>query len=463
LTGSIPRIVVAGTQSGVGKTSITLALVAAFRRRGLRVQTFKVGPDFLDPSYLTIASGRPCYTLDGWMTDPAYILRLFERTTRDADLAVVEGVMGLFDGADPATSEGSTAEIGRLLQAPVLLVVNAHGMARSIAALVKGYGEFDPQLRVAGVLANHSGSARHREWISASLASAALPPLLGAIPRGVFPNLPSRHLGLVTADQHNLSAAILDELAAVMDRQVHLEQILDEARKTPPLSFPDPSSETRPSSAAVPIGVARDQAFHFYYQDNLDELTHQGGLLVPFSPLADAHLPSGLKALYFGGGYPEEEARALSENHSLLEDVRRFAASGRPVYAECGGLMYLTRGIETREGKKYPLVGLLPAWTRMLDRLKTLGYVEVHLTRDTLLGTAGNTLRGHEFHYSELLEDPIRDGQWASAYELKRRGSSAGELEGFQHRQVLASYVHLHWASRPAAVAAFINHCGAAL
>ena len=228
MTCSISRIVVAGTQSGVGKTSLALALVAALRKRGLRVQTFKVGPDFLDPSYLTIASGRPCYTLDGWMTDQAYLLRLFERTTRDADLAVVEGVMGLFDGADPATSEGSTAEIALRLQAPVLLVANVHGMARSIAALVKGYAEFDPRLRVAGVLANQSGTERHREWISASLASAFLPPLLGAIPRGAFPNLPSRHLGLVTADRHNLSENILDELAAVVERQTHLEQILDD-------------------------------------------------------------------------------------------------------------------------------------------------------------------------------------------------------------------------------------------
>jgi cobyrinic acid a,c-diamide synthase len=463
LTGSVPRIVVAGTQSGVGKTSFTLALVAAFRKRGLRVQTFKVGPDFLDPSYLTLASGRPCYNLDGWMTDQAYLLRLFERTTRDTDLAVVEGVMGLFDGADPDTSEGSTAEIARWLQAPVLLVANVHGMARSIAALVKGYAEFDPGLRVAGVVANQSGTDRHREWISASLASASLPPLLGAVPRGAFPNLPSRHLGLVTADRHNLSGNILDELAAVVDRQTNLEQILDAARKAPCLSFPAPPPEIPPPSEAVPIGVARDQAFHFYYQDNLDELARQGAVLVPCSPLADDHLPSGLKALYFGGGYPEEQATALSANRPFLEDVRRFAESGRPIYAECGGLMYLSRGIETRDGKKCTLAGLLPAWTRMLDRLKTLGYVEVRLTRDSLLGGKGAVLRGHEFHYSELLEDPTRDGNWASAYNLTRRRSKTGEQEGYQHRQTLASYVHLHWASRPEAARAIIHHCGAAL
>jgi cobyrinic acid a,c-diamide synthase len=345
----------------------------------------------------------------------------------------------------------------------VLLVVNAHGMARSIAALVKGYREFDPKLRVAGVLANYSGGDRHRQWISDSLASASLPPLLGAIPRGAFPNLPSRHLGLVTADRHNLSAAILNELAAVMVAQVHLENVLKEAQEAPPVFLTTPVEEAPPETRPVRVGVARDQAFHFYYPDNLDELTSQGGVLVPFSPLADDRLPSDINALYFGGGYPEEQAQALSANRPFLEAVRRFAESGRPVYAECGGLMYLTQGIETRERKKYPLVGLLPAWTRMLDRLKTLGYVEARLIRDTLWGGKGGLLRGHEFHYSELQQDPTRDGRWAAAYHLKRRRSEDGEPEGFQDRETLASYVHLHWASRPEAVRAFIHHCGAAL
>ncbi|MCX8117557.1 MAG: cobyrinate a,c-diamide synthase, partial [Desulfobacterota bacterium] len=219
---SVARIVIAGLQSGAGKTSVALALVSSFRRRGLRVQTFKVGPDFLDPTYLSLASGRPCYNLDGWMTSKEYVLRLFSRTTGDADLAVIEGVMGLFDGADPETLEGSTAEIARWLDAPVLLVVNVHGMARSLAALVKGCVEFDNVLRIAGVIGNQGGSESHKMWLSRSLEGASLPPLLGAIPRGALPLLPSRHLGLVTASSDTLTPAMLDEMSDLFDRSVSL-------------------------------------------------------------------------------------------------------------------------------------------------------------------------------------------------------------------------------------------------
>jgi cobyrinic acid a,c-diamide synthase len=216
----VPRIVIAGTQSGAGKTSLALALIASLKRRGLQVQTFKVGPDFLDPSYLTVTSGRPCYNLDGWMTKREYILELFHRTTKDADMAVIEGVMGLFDGSDPATSEGSTAEMARWLDAPVLLVVNVHGMARSLAAIVKGCVEFERNLRIVGIIANHSGSDHHKDWLAQSLESASLQPLLGAIPRGTLPTLPSRHLGLITADPQNLPPRIVEELADVLEKHV---------------------------------------------------------------------------------------------------------------------------------------------------------------------------------------------------------------------------------------------------
>jgi cobyrinic acid a,c-diamide synthase len=458
----LPRVVVAGTQSGVGKTSVSLALVAALKRRGLKVQTFKVGPDFLDPSHLTRASGRPCYNLDGWMTDRSYVRQLFNRATRDADLAVVEGAMGLFDGADPASNEGSTAEIARWLEAPVLLVVNAHGLARSIAALVKGYAEFDPRIRMAGVIANRSGTDRHRQWLAASLEAADGPPLLGAIPRGAFPSLPSRHLGLVTADAQNLSAPILDQLGAVFEKQVNLEQLIEKARQAPALETPPGFPAPERFNAPLRIGLARDPAFHFYYQDNLDALAERGVVWVPFSPLAEPGLPSDLDALYFGGGYPEEFAATLSENRLLADEIHRFAASGKPIYAECGGLMYLSQGIESRDGGKFPLVGLLPFWTRMLERLKTLGYVEVRLDRTGLWGPPGTILRGHEFHYSEAVREPASTDGWQRAYHLKRRRADREEREGYQRDRILASYVHLHWASRPEAAAALIRYCGAA-
>jgi cobyrinic acid a,c-diamide synthase len=457
----IPRIIIAGTQSGTGKTSLSLALVASLRRRGLRIQTFKIGPDFLDPSYLAVASGRPCYNLDGWMTRKEYVLELFGRNTKDADLAVIEGVMGLFDGSDPENSEGSTAEMARWLDAPVLLVVNVHGMARSLSAVVKGCVEFERDLKIAGVIANHSGSDRHKDWLTQSLKNASLPPLLGAIPRGAFPTLPSRHLGLITADFRNLPPKTLEELADVLERNLSVDAVMEIARNATPLSLAGPGREANPCQKRVLIGVAYDRAFHFYYPDNLDELKLRGCDLIPFSPLQDTKLPEGIDALYFGGGYPEEYAEPLSENLEMQETVRQFAGRGRPLYAECGGLMYLTRGIETTHGKRYPMVGLLPVWSRMFNRLKSLGYVEVTLADNSLWGERGALLRGHEFHYSELMGSPLEDPRWAQIYRIKRRHSEKILTEGFQNSNVLASYVHLHWASQPRSVETFIDRCAA--
>jgi cobyrinic acid a,c-diamide synthase len=478
-----PRIVIAGTQSGVGKTSLTLAIVAALRKRGLNVQTFKVGPDFLDPTYLTAASGRPCYNLDGWMAGRDYVCRLFARTSKGVDISIIEGVMGLFDGADPAGSEGSTAEIARWLDAPVVLIAETYGMARSIAALVKGYASFEMNLHLAGVIANRCGSERHASMLAISLAAEKLPPLVGGIPQDALPNLPSRHLGLVTADLGNLSPSVLNGLAEAFERYASVDDILRIARSAPPIDItadlgdaaslpsflknPPASPFTKGEQAGleinkrISIGVAHDAAFHFYYQDLFDELEMRGCTLCYFSPLADSRLPDNLDALYIGGGYPEEHAEALSANRQMLSAIREFSSSGRPVYAECGGLMYLCRTLEKQDGAQYPMAGIIPASTRMLDRLKSLGYVEATLKADSLWGSEGATLRGHEFHYSELTADPTADAAWRAVYALKKRRSDSAAREGFQSGRVLASYCHLHLASHPEALRYFIDHCGA--
>lgn len=455
---SCPRIIIAGTQSGTGKTSLTIALIAALRRRGLRVQAFKVGPDFLDPSYLALASERPCYNLDGWMMGRDYVCRLFARASAGADICVIEGVMGLFDGAGAVTVGGSTAEIAAWLEAPVLLAVNVHGMAGSIAALVDGYAGFDREVKIVGVVANHCGSERHASWLADSLRFRSLPPLVGYVERGALPGLSSRHLGLVTADRRNLSASKLERLADVFERHVPVGRLFELAKSAPPMAFTDSKGESPRTDARV--GVAWDTAFHFYYPDLFDELSTRGADIVYFSPIADDCLPADLNALYFGGGYPEEHAESLSANRGMVESIRRFARSGRPVYAECGGLMYLSQGIVTREGKAFPMVGLLPQWTRMLDRKKTLGYAEVTLTEDSLWGKRGTVLKGHEFHYSELAGEPGEDAGWVRAYAVKKRRSGAFTREGFQRGRVLASYVHLHPASRPEAVDRFLLCCG---
>lgn len=490
-----PTLVIAGTHSGAGKTSFTLALALALARRGLKVQTFKVGPDFLDPTYLALASGRPCYSLDGWIAGHDHCRRLFARTTADADCALVEGVMGLFDGADAQSDEGSTAEIARLLDVPIILVVNVHGMGRSFAALVKGYTKFQTDLRFTGIVANHCGSERHAALLSDSLQAAGLPPLLGAIPRGAFPELASRHLGLVTADREQLPESILDALADTLEQNLSLETLFPKVlTKTTHTTAPDDRGKRRnvsdsrqmtlfaepnagerseppvatlaigasdfaPSRGRMRLGVARDAAFHFYYQDLFDALATSGCEVVFFSPLDDHRLPEGLSGLYLGGGYPELQAERLAENGEMLAAIRTYATSGRSLYAECGGLMYLSRGIEA-DGRFYPLAGVLPARTRMLAARKALGYAEVALTEDSLWGRRGDLLRGHEFHYSELIDDPVSDPAWRKVYSVRRRRTDTVEPEGYQNGAILVSYLHLHYASRPAAVARFLEQCG---
>ena len=450
-----PRLIIAGTGSGVGKTSLSLALVRALTRRGLRVQTFKVGPDFLDPTHLTLASGRTCYNLDSWMCGEAYVQQLFHQATAQADIAIIEGVMGLFDGAAPDTSSGSTAEIAKWLQAPVLLIVDAKGAARSVGAVIKGFDTFEPELRIAGVIANRVGSTRHADWLAETVSSASLPPLLGCIPNSALPSLPSRHLGLVTADQENLSPTLLDSLADALETHVNIGALLALAKTAPVL--PAPLVPATPHAVSpVTIGIAFDAAFHFYYPDNLASLEAQGARLIRFSPLQDARLPESLDALYLGGGYPEEFAPALSNNTGMLDSIRQFAAAGGTIYAECGGLMVLSQSIETLDGCIHPMAGLLPFRTRMCSKRQSLGYTEVTLNGDTMWGPTGTRLRGHEFHYSQIVESPEAPN-WNPAYQIQYRRNPKPVLAGIQRDRILAGYVHLHWGAHPGAARTFLN------
>lgn len=465
---SIAAIVIAGTGSGVGKTSLTLGLIAALRRRGLRVQPFKVGPDFLDPTYLSLAAGCACYNLDTWMTSTEYVQALFRRAATAADIAVIEGVMGMFDGADPESSDGSTAALAACLGAPVLLVVNVHGTARSVAATVKGFVTLEPELRpgVAGVLANHCGSERHAALLTAALRSAGLPELVGAMPRGALPPLKSRHLGLQSAQwQQALPDTMLTELAVAVEKHVDLDLVLHLARqRLPPINsaLPLPHVHDEMPRVKLRIGYAADEAFHFYYPDNLDALRAAGAELVAFSPLTDTALPPNLQALYIGGGYPEEHAAQLTANTAMRREIAAFAAGGGAVYAECGGLMYLGTALETRDGARLPMCNVLPVETRMRERLRTLGYTEVALRTSGIWGAAGTTLRGHEFHYSELVpgsEARLDADGWERAYEIRYRRGGAPVWEGFQKGRVLASYVHAQFAADPRLAAQFVQWC----
>ena len=438
----LSAIVVAGTHSGVGKTSIALGLIGALRRRSLTVQPFKVGPDFIDPLHHGHASGRPSRNLDGWMLDRETNLRRFAAATADADVAVIEGVMGLFDGSEGKSDRGSTAEMAKQLRLPVILVIDAGAIARSAAALVHGYATFDPDLHVAGVILNNVGGEAHAGLIRDAVAGAV--PILGALPHAAELVMPERHLGLHLP--HEAREDYVDRLANLIEEHIDLDRLLAESLIDRP---------ARPAAAAEPtptvrIGVARDEAFCFYYADNLELLEQAGAELVVFSPIDDP-LPRDLDGIYIGGGYPELHAAELAGNSAATDAIREFAATGGPIYAECGGLMYLAENLEL-EAATYPLCGVLPFSTKMPAPLE-IAYVEI-TTIGGLFG-AGHTARGHLFHRSE-----ISGGRRAAAhcYRLETSRGDRSE-EGYELGNVLASYAHLHLASNPALAAAFVDRC----
>jgi cobyrinic acid a,c-diamide synthase len=454
MTNQTRGLVIAGTQSGVGKTTVTLGLLAALRRRGLGVQPFKVGPDFIDPGHHTRAAGRVSRNLDGWMLSRKTNEALFRHQARDADVAVVEGVMGLFDGYDGLTEAGSTAQMAKWLGLPVLLVVDARAMARSAAALVHGFASFDPELTVAGVIFNRIGSTTHLEYLQQAIASLQGVRCFGGLPRDQELAIPERHLGLATTEDHPLQEAYLCHLADWLETHLDLDGLLN---ALPQLALPEEEAR-KAASPTVRLGVARDRAFCFYYPENLEMLEDSGAELVPFSPLNDRELPTGLHGIYLGGGYPELYAAQLAANAGMRQAVRECATAGLPIYAECGGLMYLAKEIRDLEGQAHPMTGVFPFTVRMLPRLKALGYREVTLAAAGLLGPAGTRARGHEFHYSEMLGEPVGVPR---IYRLTSRKSGEAVEEGYCEHNILASYVHLHFGSNPEVARNLVASCRA--
>ncbi len=437
---SLARLVISGASSGVGKTSFMLGLVRALVRRGLKVQTFKCGPDYLDPSYHRLASGRVCHNLDSWMMGSDAVRASFARSAADADIALIEGVMGLFDGASPTRDEGSTAEIAKILAAPCLVLLDAGGMARTLAALYQGLKGFDPELSLGGCIANQVGSTGHAEL----LAKALGPDYVGAVLRKPELAIPERHLGLVWARSDAATEAHIEAWADHIEASVDLDKVLTLARSAAPLEVPPSTSHSGEGlPSARTIAIAQDEAFSFYYEENLHQLRAAGARLEFFSPLHDVALPQGIDAVYIGGGYPELYAEVLASNQAMKASLRAFAAEGGPIYAECGGLMYLCRTLVTLDGQRWPMLDLLPAQVQMYAKLQALGYVETELTETSILGPAGLRFRGHQFRYSELEElEPIE-----KIYRVRRKRKGDVIAEGFRSGTVLGSYVHAHWAS----------------
>jgi cobyrinic acid a,c-diamide synthase len=443
-------VVVAGAASGVGKTSITLGLLDAFRRRGLAVQAFKVGPDFIDPGFHALVTDRPSYNLDGWMCGRDDVMRTVARHGADADLCIVEGVMGLYDGVDGVTDEGSTAQVAKWLQAPVVLVVDAGAQVRSAAAVALGFERFDPEVRLAGVIVNRVGGDAHARWVADAMRGSCRAPLLGAVRAHAALALPERHLGLITAAEGALTAERRHRLGDEVSARIDLDALWASAAPLP--RVPVTATDVRPPR--VRIGVARDAAFQFYYADNLDRLREAGAALVFWSPLADPQLPD-VDGLYIGGGYPEVHARALAGNVTLRKAVRRFSEAGRPIYAECGGLMFLADSLVDGDGVEHAMAGVLPSRVTMDPPRMTLGYAEVTLAAAGPLGGAGTSARGQEFHFSTL--EPVPDDV-ARVYTLVSPDGRT-RREGYLLRRTLASYVHLHFASNPTVARAFVAAC----
>ena len=450
-------LAIAGERSGVGKTTVTLALLAALQRRGLQVQSFKVGPDYIDPMFHTQVTGRACRNLDPVLTSETYVQECFARHTAGVDCALVEGVMGLFDGATGAEDWASTAHIARLLNIPVLLVIDCSRLSRSVAAIAHGYRYFDPRIQLAGVVLNRVGSDRHLELLQSALEPLNLP-ILGVLRRQAEITIPDRHLGLVPTGELEQLSSLIDRLAHLGEtcfNWSHLLPLLDAPPSQPPKQLDGQDQHSLPQPK-VRIAVARDRAFNFYYADNLDGLKQRGAELIPWSPLSDPHLPKGVQGLYLGGGFPEVFGEQLADNASARDAVRVAIQAGLPTYAECGGLMYLCQQIQGFDQQSWPMVGILPTTAVMGARL-ALGYRRAIAQQTSSLIAAGTMVCGHEFHRSTLTETAPEPLFQTWRYDPSSQESPS--LEGWRSHQVHASYLHLHWGNRPELAAQFVRSC----
>lgn len=454
-------LMLAGSTSGVGKTTLASALCAALRQRGLTVQPFKVGPDYIDPGYLTEAAGRRCRNLDTWMMPAQRVRELFHHAAHDSDFAILEGVMGVFDGLGYDGPEGSSAEVAKLLDVPVVLVIDASKAARSVAALALGYQQFDPALRLAGFVLNRLGSDGHGQGVSRAVQDTTGLPVLGWLRSDETLNIPDRHLGLVPTEESGFGAKFHEHSAALFANAVDMDQLVTLAERKSPEKAPNKEppvfayvapAESEPERPV--IAVAQDEAFNFTYPENLDLLEAAGAQVAFFSPLRDRTLPTRTGAVMISGGFPEVHTERLAANDPMREALRTLPKRGVPIYAECGGLMYLTEAIVDSEGREHAMVGLLPGRSRMSARLK-LGYRVATAARKSWLMPKGLCVRGHEFHYSEWEERPA---DLPSAFMVQsRRQPECVYEEGVCVDTIWASYVHLHFWSEPRLAVRFVE------
>lgn len=424
------------------------------RKRGIKVQPFKCGPDYIDPGYLSLAAGAPCRNLDSWLLPEDSLKETFLHAALKSQVAVVEGVMGLYDGRGGSVS-GSTAEVAKLLSAPVVLVIDAARISGSAAAIALGYRKLDPGLDLAGVVLNNLGGPKHLRWTAEAVERRAGIRVFGHLPRKEELRLPERHLGLVPAAEKEEVEEFLEGLAEQIEATVDVEGLLNLANSAPPLPEARPELFLEGKPSKVKLAVALDEAFNFYYQDNFDLLSGRGAELVFVSPLRDRGLPPDIRGVYLGGGFPEVYAEGLEGNEGFKRELKEAAEAGMPVYAECGGLMYLSEGIVDFEGRRYHMVGIIPGWAKMQRRRTRMGYATAEALRENILLSGGERVRGHMFHWSKFREPE----EEAAAYKILE---PAEQIEGFvlgPRSNVLASYLHLHFGSRPNLALRFVESC----
>jgi len=453
----VKSILIAATQSGSGKTLITLAFLALLQKKGYKAQPFKVGPDFIDPGHHKKITGRDSINLDSWMLTPEQNKGLFDRYSINCDIAVVEGVMGLFDSMSRGAS---TADIARILDLPVLLIIDASSMAESAGAIFNGFLSYNKKIKIKWVLFNKVGSDKHRQLIMKGLESIKGDfEALGFLPRNTDLQIPSRHLGLFTSDETDYDDIFKEKLADFIEKNIDIHRFIE--------TIPEISTKNSINYKAgekqhktCRIGVARDRAFCFYYPENIRLLEEMGAEIEYFSPVHDKEPPENIHGLYFGGGYPELYAGQLSKNFTMIEKIKWLSKKKIPIYAECGGLMYLTRNIYINHHDKHEMLGLIPVNVRMLEKRKALGYREVELQNDCILGEKGLIARGHEFHYSEIIEQEGENNLYFSYLDLMSNNANLNpQKEGFMSENIAASYVHIHFLSQPLFAKNFVKAC----
>jgi cobyrinic acid a,c-diamide synthase len=454
----IPRIILAGDRSSAGKTTISVGIMALLKEKGRIVQPYKVGLDYIDPSYHSMITGKQGENLDGYLMSNKAVTESFVHSAEGADIAVIEGVRGLYEGLESLSDVGSTAQIAKILKAPVILIVDAQSITRSTAAIVKGYKDFDRNVNLRGVILNKIGSERHAEKARMAIEKYTKVEVLGAIPRTNAMKLTMRHLGLIPARE---GASRVDGFGAKLERieqtiseNLNIDRIAEIAAEAPPIRNFKPGIFVRGADAGVKIGVAMDESFNFYYKDNLDLLELKGAELVYFSPVHDREIPE-VDGLIIGGGYPEIFAAELAANESMRQSVKEASAKGMPIYAECGGLMYLMRSLETEDERRHDMAGVFEG-TAAMKHVRTIGYVAGRFSRDTPIGQEDAMFKGHEFHHS-LITDLSPDARFA--YRLDRGTGISSGMDGLIKDNTLAAYTHLHAASYLTFAGKFVESC----